>query len=316
MQKTFFYVIAALCGLLIFQFRWTQIGNEEATVPRRSSLWCLDYNSPNRTRCYFQNVCVDGQNGSLLYYVTPNSKSPDLNFAKSVSLHIIKSQPLSITLLHSEPPKLAKWWPGVVVYFSSYWPVNFAHSLDDDFFALWRLMRRFGFLKWGDRKRNFFLTADNKIDNDHAAHGRGKQEDQTFGHHLRELGVLFGAGISSNRKAPSNLNSGSKENPLVCSRHLLVGTGGLRMFNDPAGTHDEFVNEILGLFGIDPFGPLPSQPRIGIYRKNGRRRILNDEEIAEVSRTHEKEGLGCSSPINFPQALLICPLFFFNRELE
>lgn len=221
-------------------------------------------------RCRFNNVCLRTSDGALLYFIgnddPPEFEKPLLYLDKTLQF------PLNPTLVSGEPPANATWYPGTAAYFNSYLPSNFGHALDDDFFAIYRLLRIFGLQKDADV---MIVTKDKKPEN-----CAPRPDSEPPCTHLKELTPYFARGIFGVENTPPELRTGT----LFCARHLVAGTQMLGMGYDTEAIHDEFVEHLLCRLGLEARPKLPERPRIAIFEKKGRRRVTNSNAIAEAIR--------------------------------
>lgn len=70
----------------------------------------------------------------------------------------------------------------------------------------------------------------------------------------------------------------------ICFKNLLVGSRKLGLFDPSEGQWTAFAAEVKKYFHV-PVNPRPSQQRIVILRKMGRRTFLNYDELAEHLRS-------------------------------
>lgn len=259
-------------------------GRMPTKAPQKSS-WFRCLNRPfgaNYTRCYFQNVCVDAS-GALLYFLDgkeqPPELAPDSQPQPLLSLQTYNVIPPRIQFVAGPAPDNLKWYPGLVKYFSSFWPENFGHALDDNFAALWRASAGFGF-QWD--LDVLYLTLDNRTELCNST----SPEDRRHCEHLKGFGVLLGNGTFSASNPPpewitANIRTPENEaKSAFCAQHLLAGVFGLTMKNDVESRHGEFVEYMLCRSQLPPRPAIPDPSRLAFFNKTGKRRPINVEAVA------------------------------------
>lgn len=276
----------------------------------RNTSWyyCLNEHRPApETRCYFRNVCVRSGDSSLLFFSGNGTSNATFTFRKPL-FYLDKTCefPKSPLVVPGPPPKDARWFPGVAAFFRSYMPVNFGHALDDNFFALWRLLRLFE-MEWDEHV--LFLTQDHRECGAEEMASKGFDPNDSHCTHLKELGGFFGIGTYSAAKPPEEWKTQTgeegKQTTMFCARHLLAGTSKLTMRYDLEGMHDRFVEDILCRLGLNPRPARPTPARIGLFEKHGRRRVLNNAALADALRSQlglEAEVLDIAS-YSFPEQI-------------
>lgn len=238
------------------------------------------------TRCMFRDVCVDG-NGTLLYFLG-DSTADDRPKPRSLFLDGKGSHRLKMKFIKRAPPvedEKTRWYPGLTAFWTPFHLYNFGHALDDDFFSVFRLLRTFR-AQW-DPKVAFVVVGGytQRCSPENVRSGKLDGQTKQRCQHLFELGALLGTGAWTVNHLPREYNSGSEEKPLFCSRRLAAGLHGLTMWTDTEGLHDEFAEAALCRAAVNPQSPLPNPPKVAIFRKHGRRTLLNPEELAETMRT-------------------------------
>lgn len=258
-----------------------------------TSSWhrCVHARDPGRRSCHFRNVCLrllppttlkdqrlaTPRNstpivvGKILYYRDPDTSHVPLDALLSMTLQPLRvrswepqfPEPLAIPeIIQSSIPSSAVFREGVVAWMGSYWPTNFGHAIGDDFFPIFRLLRRFGFL---GRSRDTRILM-------HPDCTMGGLGPPAGCENHKALSDLMGFGGLLDMK--SLLTS---ETPL-CVRDLLVGGDSYGLKHAGDALWDEYSTFMLGVNGHDRLGRLREQ-RVVLVDKKGRRRMKNIQAI-------------------------------------
>jgi hypothetical protein len=202
------------------------------------------------TTCLFKNVCFQ-QNGQLLYFHQQHFPLfTSRRFRTGDKVHETFPDPLLFTT--PEDKKRFKGLFGyqmqsqfkpdvvrrslnvtnyfletdVVVLFDSFWPENFGHAMGDDFFRVWKMLRRFGFDNVDDVLIANLLVPCNywKLSNSSRACLFHDELARSFSQHriIRSVSELM------------------QDHDLVCAKFVVAGSGNLGMMDLTPNFEDMF----------------------------------------------------------------------------
>jgi hypothetical protein len=173
---------------------------------------------------------------------------------------------VGVDIIHDVIPEDAHYVnQSTLLYGDPLFPGNFGHDMGDLLLPMFRLLRLYDLLS-----RDLLVVFQNRDCRDY---------EPAYGDACT-LHDGLGAWLTDNPFVKLN-HSGVEGSDLVCAENVVVGTAHFMMSYGPDidGMFDEFVEHVMARYGIRP-RDRPRRQRIVIFQKNGKRRLLDPEDIA------------------------------------
>ncbi|GAQ79574.1 hypothetical protein KFL_000330200 [Klebsormidium nitens] len=243
---------------------------------------------PRSRACHFRNVCISKASGNIQYYVEKGagggSLEEDLAREFPPSLvedywmewkHILfwpdtKGIVVGVDVKYEAMPEGAVYVnQSTVVYGDPHFPGNFGHDIGDLMLPIYRLLRLYNLLT-----RDLLVVFQNRDCRDY--------EPNTGG--VCALHEKLGPWLTDHPFVKLN-NSGVQGSDLVCAENVVLGMAHFMMSYGPDidGMFDKLVEHAMARYGVGPRDH-PKEQRIVVFLKNGKRRLLDPEGIAERLR--------------------------------
>lgn len=246
--------------------------------------------------CLLKNACYNERHRSILYFSGNSTLRLNAPFINLRAYSDGRSRPYTPSLVVGTAKNNLKlsFKPGVFVLKDAFWPENFGHALFDDFWSLFQMLSLFELADCNEV--NILLNFPGCFKgHKHEDRVRGCRNHEEMKHVITSTPIR---NVTINYKYLAALNVNDLDlSETECYQSLVMGTGGFHITR--AEFHHLFIFLKKMLSKLDPTRGLlhkflgkPKSIRAAVIKKEGRRRVINVDEIARVC-----EEMGMSTDI-------------------